>query len=113
MQGINATVFCYGATGSGKTFTMAQLMSLAVSDIFDTEAHMRLHEYTVRVSAMEIYNEKVRDLAKEGTEGQDLDVLEVRNRSAPLIKDLSLHSISSQQQLAQFVKAANARRTVS
>ena len=58
LQGINATIICYGATGSGKTYTMQQLISLAVADVYDTVANMPLHEYTIQASALEIYNER-------------------------------------------------------
>lgn len=60
--GYNATVFAYGQTGSGKTHTMAPLMASACTDIF---AHIDANperEFLLRVSAVEIYNEEVRDL---------------------------------------------------
>lgn len=112
LQGINATVFAYGATGSGKTFTMQQLLSLAAGDIFTSISDMPQREYTVQASTLEIYNERVRDLCREGTESQDLDLLDVRNKQTVLIKDLSVHNICSQAQLERLVALASARRTV-
>ena len=112
-QGINSTIFCYGATGSGKTFTMRQLISRAVADVFETTGNLPQREYTLRASALEIYNERVRDLASEGTENQDLDVLDVRNKHATMVRDLSVVTITSQPHLERLVEAACARRTVS
>ncbi|KAG2230867.1 hypothetical protein INT48_003030 [Thamnidium elegans] len=71
--GYNGTVFAYGQTGSGKTFTMMGadiddentrgIIPRIISQIFDSiiAAPSNL-EFTVKVSYMEIYMEKVRDL---------------------------------------------------
>ncbi|KAI8071186.1 kinesin heavy chain [Gilbertella persicaria] len=71
--GYNGTVFAYGQTGSGKTFTMMGadiddentrgIIPRIVGQIFDSimAAPSNL-EFTVKVSYMEIYMEKVRDL---------------------------------------------------
>lgn len=71
LQGFNATVFAYGMTGSGKTFTMtgtedeAGLIPLSVTYLFSKilEQSMRgTSKYEVVVSYLEIYNEKIYDL---------------------------------------------------
>lgn len=59
---MNGTVFAYGQTGSGKTHTMRSIAALAAADVF---GHIRAspgREFTLHVSAMEIYNEEVRDM---------------------------------------------------
>ncbi|KAJ3224587.1 hypothetical protein HK099_008196 [Clydaea vesicula] len=72
MKGYNGTIFAYGQTGSGKTHTMMgdmenpEMQGLTprlVQTIFDTilKAPDTL-EFTVKVSFMEIYMEKVKDL---------------------------------------------------
>ena len=111
---MNATIFAYGATGSGKTFTLRQLISHASADVFDTITNLPLSEYSLQASAMEIYNERVRDLSKEGTESQDLDLLELRNKhtTATIAKNLTLQTVTSQQQLERFIATVCARRTV-
>ncbi|RCN43266.1 kinesin motor domain protein, partial [Ancylostoma caninum] len=70
VEGYNATVFAYGATGklprcSGKTFTMIGtkerpgLMSLLTQSLYQK---INLDEYQVQLSYLEIYNEVIRDL---------------------------------------------------
>ncbi|GAX76977.1 hypothetical protein CEUSTIGMA_g4424.t1 [Chlamydomonas eustigma] len=62
MQGYNGTVFAYGQTGSGKTYTMRSLMRKCAASIFEfIKAHPE-REFLLRLSALEIYNEEVRDL---------------------------------------------------
>uniref|UniRef100_A0A7N2KKH6 Kinesin motor domain-containing protein n=1 Tax=Quercus lobata TaxID=97700 RepID=A0A7N2KKH6_QUELO len=62
LTGINATIFAYGQTSSGKTYTMRGITENAIKDIYE---HIRNHQerdFVVRVSALEIYNETVVDL---------------------------------------------------
>lgn len=71
LQGFNATVFAYGMTGSGKTFTMtgtgneAGLIPLSVTYLFSQLLEQSMSgsmKYEVTVSYLEIYNEKIYDL---------------------------------------------------
>ena len=91
---------------------MRQLISIASADVFNTISNLPLRDYTLRASALEIYNERVRDLAKDGTEHQDLDLLDVRAKQTTLVRDLTVETITSQMQLERLVAAASARRTV-
>ncbi|CAJ2679387.1 unnamed protein product [Trifolium pratense] len=62
VSGINSSIFAYGQTSSGKTYTMVGITEFAVSDIFD---YIKRHEeraFALKFSAIEIYNEVVRDL---------------------------------------------------
>uniref|UniRef100_A0A0D9XDU1 Kinesin motor domain-containing protein n=1 Tax=Leersia perrieri TaxID=77586 RepID=A0A0D9XDU1_9ORYZ len=66
--GFNGTVFAYGQTNSGKTYTMRGsanepgIIPLAVRDLFKTiEEHLD-REFLLRMSYMEIYNEEINDL---------------------------------------------------
>lgn len=68
MNGYNATVFAYGPTGTGKTYTMLgnqEVMGLSVltiRDIFDFIRRDEENEYSVTITYVEIYNESIRDL---------------------------------------------------
>ena len=68
MEGFNATVFAYGATGSGKTYTMVGddknpgIMIRAISDLFNALNQVKNVKYNVSISYIEIYNEQLKDL---------------------------------------------------
>jgi kinesin family protein 18/19 len=61
-------VFAYGATGSGKTYTMVGadqdpgLMVLSLQDIFSIMEQSPQAEHTVTCSYLEVYNEIIYDL---------------------------------------------------
>ncbi|GES75817.1 P-loop containing nucleoside triphosphate hydrolase protein [Rhizophagus clarus] len=84
MEGYNGTVFAYGQTSSGKTFTMTGTNSYpgvipqAVDCVFDYIRECQEKEFLLRVSYMEIYNETVRDLLSPETE--DLRIHEDKRR---------------------------------
>ncbi|KAK4750786.1 hypothetical protein SAY87_004268 [Trapa incisa] len=73
LQGRNGSVFCYGATGAGKTYTMVGTMGnpgvmvLAIKDLF-TKVRQRSCDgnHAVHLSYLEVYNETVRDLLSPG-----------------------------------------------
>ena len=68
MEGYHGTVFAYGMTGTGKTFSMQGttdspgVIPLAVADIFSYIRETPEREFLLRVSYLEIYNEKIHDL---------------------------------------------------
>ena len=74
IEGFNATVFAYGATGSGKTYTMLGsqteigIMPRSVSDLFKMLQSIKSKEFKIQVSYIEIYNEEIRDLLGEREE---------------------------------------------
>ncbi len=77
VSGVNGTIFAYGQTSSGKTFTMQGggqetsgcdeknypgVVHMAASDIFKLIGESPNRDYLLRVSYLEIYNEEIRDL---------------------------------------------------
>ncbi len=64
------------------------------------------------MSAIEIYNEKVRDLLKDGTERQNLPLLDDPERGT-VAEGLSEDWPRSEQHLCQLLRQIEARRTVS
>jgi kinesin family protein 6/9 len=68
LEGINGTVFMYGQTGAGKTFTMTGssteykyrgLVPRAVAQVYHEIADRFDQAITIRISYVEIYNEMV------------------------------------------------------
>ncbi|KAI7520983.1 kinesin-domain-containing protein, partial [Hortaea werneckii] len=76
MEGYHGTVFAYGMTGTGKTFSMQGtanspgVIPLAITDIFSYIRENPGREFLLRVSYLEIYNEKIFDLLSQSTPGQ-------------------------------------------
>ena len=71
LQGYNGTLFAYGQTGTGKTFTITGvpqdqelkgILPRAFESIFKQIECDSTKEYLVRASFLEIYNEEIRDL---------------------------------------------------
>jgi kinesin family protein 18/19 len=70
LNGFNATVFAYGPTGTGKTYTMLGdkeksvqgISVLTIQDILTAIENDKESTYNLNVSYVEIYNENIRDL---------------------------------------------------
>ncbi|KAL8987199.1 MAG: hypothetical protein Q9177_003567 [Variospora cf. flavescens] len=75
MEGYHGTVFAYGMTGTGKTFSMQGtatspgVIPLAIADIFSYIRETPHREFLLRVSYLEIYNEKIHDLLSPAAAG--------------------------------------------
>jgi centromeric protein E len=57
MAGVNATLFAYGQSGSGKTHTIKAVLEAASAEVFEVIKATPGREYLLRLSAIEIYNE--------------------------------------------------------
>ena len=71
-DGFNSTVFAYGATGSGKTYTMVGngenpgLMVRTISDLFNMiKSNNNDNNYRITINYIEVYNETLKDLLSE------------------------------------------------
>ena len=118
-QGYNGTVFAYGQTGCGKTFTMMGIVDdpnlkgiipNAFSHIFGyikTEGESK--RFLVRCSFVEIYNEEVRDLL--GDSSKKLDVRE-NPKKGTFVKDLTYVTIKDTDDTEKCLNKGNKNRHV-
>lgn len=114
LDGYNCSVFAYGATGAGKTFTMLGkpecpgITFLTVMALFERIEEIK-EEKTIEigVSYLEVYNETVHDLLKPG--GKPLNVQE--NGIKVLVPGLSLHKPSNAEELMKMLSFGNTNRT--
>lgn len=127
MEGYHGTVFAYGMTGTGKTFSMQGTASspgvipLAITDIFSYIRETPSREFLLRVSYLEIYNERIHDLLSMPTGsgvggGVQQDEIKLREDSkrgvyaTPLKEEI----VQSPTQLLRVIaRGDQARRTAS
>lgn len=115
LTGYNATVFAYGPTGAGKTYSMLGtleqpgLMLNSISRLFTRIEELRLEkEFTLKLSYLEIYNETIRDLLTAAPE--QLEIREDPTKGV-LVAGLSEMVASSQEQVTNAIRLGNKRRT--
>ncbi|CAO2834615.1 unnamed protein product [Amaranthus hypochondriacus] len=107
LNGINSSIFAYGQTSSGKTFTMCGITQYAVADIYDyIEQHMD-REFVVKFSAIEIYNEHVRDLLCEET--TPLRLLDDPERGT-VVEKLTEETLKDKSHLLELIAVCEAQR---
>uniref|UniRef100_A0A2K5I7Z2 plus-end-directed kinesin ATPase n=1 Tax=Colobus angolensis palliatus TaxID=336983 RepID=A0A2K5I7Z2_COLAP len=119
-EGYNVCIFAYGQTGAGKSYTMMgkqekdqqgiipQLCEDLFSRINDTTNDNL--SYSVEVSYMEIYCERVRDLLNPKNKGN----LRVREHPllGPYVEDLSKLAVTSYNDIQDLMDSGNKARTV-
>uniref|UniRef100_A0A5B7AAU8 Kinesin-like protein n=1 Tax=Davidia involucrata TaxID=16924 RepID=A0A5B7AAU8_DAVIN len=114
VQGLNATVFAYGSTGSGKTYTMVGtrddpgLMVLSLHTIFDLiKGDNSSDEFKVTCSYLEVYNEVIYDLLEKSS-----GHLELREDPEKGIVVAGLRSIKvhSADKILELLNLGNSRR---
>ncbi|XP_031142484.1 kinesin-like protein KIF1B isoform X21 [Sander lucioperca] len=120
-EGYNVCIFAYGQTGAGKSYTMMGkqeegqegIIPMLCEDLFEKineESNKEELAYSVEVSYMEIYCERVRDLLNPKNKGN----LRVREHPllGPYVEDLSKLAVTSYTDIADLMDAGNKARTV-
>lgn len=118
LEGYNGTIFAYGQTGTGKTFTMEGIRTVpekrgiipnSFAHVFGfiskSEGNV---QFLVRVSYLEIYNEEVRDLL-----GKDQNArLEIKERPdvGVYVKDLSMFVVNNADDMDRIMTLGNKNR---
>ncbi|KAK1352307.1 hypothetical protein POM88_053571 [Heracleum sosnowskyi] len=109
VTGINTSIFAYGQTSSGKTYTMRGISESSMSDIFDYICEHDEREFVLKFSAMEIYNESVRDLL--GLDSTPLRLLDDPERGT-VVDKLTEVTLRDWSHLKQLLAVCEAERQI-
>ncbi|XP_043963958.1 centromere-associated protein E-like isoform X1 [Gambusia affinis] len=115
VAGYNGTIFAYGQTSSGKTFTMMGsdrnrgVIPLAVDDVFQTIKTFPNKEFLLRVSYMEIYNETVTDLLVDSWKRKPLEIRETMNKTV-YVADLTEELVTTSSQALAWIRKGEKNR---
>lgn len=119
LDGYNATVFAYGATGCGKTYTITGTVQepgvifLTMQELFERISERSEDKVTeVSLSYLEIYNETIRDLLVPGGSKQGLMLREDANQAVS-VAGLSSHHPQNVQEVMDMIVRGNEYRTMS
>ncbi|KAL0344803.1 UNVERIFIED_CONTAM: Kinesin-like protein KIN-5C [Sesamum radiatum] len=135
LEGFNCTIFAYGQTGTGKTYTMegeckrsksgptgelppeAGVIPRAVKQIFDTLEGQNA-EYSVKVTFLELYNEEITDLlapeelskvALEDRQKKQLPLME-DGKGGVLVRGLEEEIVTSASEIFTLLERGSAKR---
>uniref|UniRef100_A0A0G4I6F3 Kinesin-like protein n=1 Tax=Chromera velia CCMP2878 TaxID=1169474 RepID=A0A0G4I6F3_9ALVE len=118
LEGFNGTIFAYGQTGCGKTFSMEGvpkdpelkgIIPTSFEQVFSfTKSAAKSTRFLVACSYLEIYNEEIRDLlAKDHT--KKLDLKEHKDQGV-WVKDLLKPVVSNEDELMSYMEKGNGNR---
>ncbi|XLR27418.1 hypothetical protein S83_055318 [Arachis hypogaea] len=135
LEGFNCTIFAYGQTGTGKTYTMegeckrsksgpngelpaeAGVIPRAVKQIFDTLESQNA-EYSVKVTFLELYNEEITDLlapeelskvSLEDKQKKQLPLME-DGKGGVLVRGLEEEIVTSASEIFTLLERGSAKR---
>ncbi|XP_036266090.1 centromere-associated protein E isoform X7 [Pipistrellus kuhlii] len=115
IQGYNGTIFAYGQTASGKTYTMMGsgdylgVIPRAIHDIFQKIEKFPDREFLLRVSYMEIYNETITDLLCDTRKMKPLIIREDYNRNV-YVSDLTEEVVSTSEMALKWIRKGEKNR---
>merc|ERR550519_3344502 len=129
LQGYNCTVFAYGQTGTGKTYTMeggegrdspgmtwekdptSGIIPRALSQIFDELRVTVDAEFSVRVSFLELYNEEIFDLLSAHDDTTRLRLYEdSTKKSSVIIQGLEEVQVQSKMDVYNILEKGSKKR---
>ena len=115
MEGYNGTIFAYGQTGTGKTYTMEGndnerdkgIIPRSIDWIFSNIKNYANQQFLVRVSFVEIYNEECRDLLSK-VKRQKLNVRE--KDKVFYLEDVTVFQVENSEQTLDIMKRGRVNR---
>ncbi|XP_016493310.1 kinesin-like protein KIN-5D isoform X1 [Nicotiana tabacum] len=131
LEGYTCTIFAYGQTGTGKTYTMegeaikekngefhknAGVIPRAVQQIFDILETQKA-EYSMKVAYIEIYNEEITDLLSLDEESKSIDekprkplALMEDGKGAVFIRGLEEVTVSTADEIYKILEKGSANK---
>ncbi|CAM5130615.1 kinesin-like protein KIF3C isoform X1 [Natator depressus] len=119
LQGFNGTIFAYGQTGTGKTYTMQGawtdsekrgIVPNSFEHVFTHISRSQNQQYLVRASYLEIYQEEIRDLLAKD-QNKKLELKE-NPETGVYIKDLSSFVTKNVKEIEHVMNLGNQTRSV-
>ena len=114
VEGYSATIMAYGATGSGKTYTMVGkgdkigLMIRSIRDLFNFVNSQQNKVYNIKISYIEVYNEILKDLLSEKKVPPEI-------RTDPskgvIIQGAECIKVNNEKEAFRLINSGNKRRT--
>ncbi|GLH15145.1 Kinesin-like protein Klp68D [Gryllus bimaculatus] len=113
LDGFNCSVFVYGATGAGKTYTMLGnketpgIAFLTMVELYKKMEEKSDHNFDLKISYLEVYNEMVKDLICPS------GPLHLRDdgKDGTVISGIKTHRIESAEELFKMLEFGNRNRT--
>uniref|UniRef100_A0AAG5D6J0 Kinesin motor domain-containing protein n=1 Tax=Anopheles atroparvus TaxID=41427 RepID=A0AAG5D6J0_ANOAO len=126
LSGFNCTVFAYGQTGTGKTFTMVGeeepelsagweddtqtgIIPRAVNHLFD-ELRMTELEFSMRISYLELYNEELCDLLSTDDSVKIRIFDDVQKKGSVIVQGLEEIPVHSKDDVYKLLAKGQERR---
>nr|CAH7750293.1 unnamed protein product [Callosobruchus chinensis] len=114
MDGRNCSVFAYGATGAGKTYTMTGTQEtpgitfLTMKELFNRCDELgTTRDFEMNITYLEVYNELVKDLLNPGA---PLNLRE-DSKFGVMVAGIKVHKIGSAEELFSLLEKGNKNRT--
>ncbi|XP_059481232.1 kinesin-like protein KIF11-B [Neocloeon triangulifer] len=126
LEGYNCTIFAYGQTGTGKTFTMegersnddmtwekdplCGLVPRVLSHMFD-ELRLKNIEFTMAVSYLELYNEELIDLLSPEEDNSKLRLFEdAQSKGSVIVQGLTDVRVLDKKQVYDILSRGSKKR---
>ncbi|KAK2978289.1 hypothetical protein RJ640_017140, partial [Escallonia rubra] len=104
---VSASIFAYGQTSSGKTYTMVGITEYTVADIYEYIQRHEERAFVLKFSAIEIYNEAVRDLLS--TDNMPLRLLDDPEKGT-IVEKLTEETLRDWNHLKELLSVCEAQR---
>lgn len=109
LSGINSSIFAYGQTSSGKTYTMVGITEHSMAEIYGYIDQHPEREFILKFSAMEIYNEAVRDLLS--SDATPLRLLDDPEKGT-VVEKLTEETLRDKGHLLELLAVCEAQRQI-